>query len=223
MEVAPGKVTAVADQPETFKFTQKVLEEVYQIIAAFPEGRQRSALLPVLMIAQRENGNWLPKAAMDYVAELLDTPAMKVYEVATFYSMYNLEPMGKYHVQLCTTTPCWLRGSDEIVKACETHLGITLGETTTDGMFSLSEVECLGACVNAPMCQIKSSQHDAYYEDLNEESIVTVLKDLAEGRRMQGGSRAGRYASEPKEGLTTLDHQQELYQQHKKHSAQRTG
>lgn len=204
MQAASGKVAVPEAQPESFKFTQKALEEVRDIITRYPEGRQASALLPVLMIAQRECGNWLPKAAMDAVAGILDMPPIKVYEVATFYSMYNLAPMGKYHVQLCTTTPCWLRGSDAIVAAAKEHLGIGLGETTADGMFTLSEVECLGACVNAPMCQVKSSEHDAFYEDLTAESVVTLLKDLAEGRRMKAGSRAGRHASEPAGGLTTL-------------------
>lgn len=215
MDVPPGKVIAEKYQPEHFKFTQKVLEEVNDIIARYPEGRQASAVLPVLMIAQRECGNWLPKAAMDHVAELLDMPPMKVYEVATFYSMYNLEPLGKYHVQFCTTTPCWLRGSDDIVKACEEHLGVKLGETSTDGMFTLSEVECLGACVNAPMCQVKSDEHDAYYEDLTPESVVSLLRDLKEGRRMIGGSRAGRHSSEPETGPTVLDNQRALWEQAK--------
>ena len=204
MQAVSGKVAVPNVQPESFKFTQKVMEEVREIISRYPEGRQASALLPVLMLAQRECGNWLPRAAMEHVAELLDMPPMKVYEVATFYSMYNLEPMGKYHVQLCTTTPCWLRGSDAIVKAAKEHLGIGLGETTADGMFTLSEVECLGACVNAPMCQVKSSEHDAFYEDLSAESVVAMLKDLAEGRRMKAGSRNGRHSSEPAGGATTL-------------------
>lgn len=219
MDVPPGKVLAADQQPDHFKFTQKALDEVYAIIARYPEGRQASALLPVLMIAQREHHNWLPKAAMDVVAELLDMAPMKVYEVATFYSMYNLKPMGKYHVQLCTTTPCWLRGSDAIVKASEKYLGIGLGGTTDDGMFSLEEVECLGACVNAPMCQVKSADHDAYYEDLTEESVVTMLKDLAEGRRMVAGSRSGRHTSEPKEGPTTLQNQRDIWEQQTKNSA----
>jgi NADH-quinone oxidoreductase E subunit len=207
MEAAAGKIPVPEQQPESFRFTQRVLEEAREIIARYPEGRQASAVLPLLMLAQRECGNWLPKAAMDHVAELLELPPMKVYEVATFYSMYNLTPMGKYHVQLCTTTPCWLRGSDAIVKACQEYLGIGLGETSADGLFTLSEVECLGACVNAPMCQVKSANHDAYYEDLNPESVVAVLKDLANGRRMTGGSCAGRHSSEPAAGLTTLLHQ----------------
>ena len=208
MEAAAGKVPVPEHQPDTFRFTQKVLEEAREIINRYPEGRQASAVLPLLMMAQRECGNWLPRAAQDHVAELLDMPPMKVYEVATFYSMYNLTPMGKYHIQLCTTTPCWLRGSDAVVKACEEHLGIGLGETSADGMFTLSEVECLGACVNAPMCQVKSADHDAYYEDLTAESVVGVLKDLANGRRMTGGSRTGRHASEPAGGLTSLTYQQ---------------
>ncbi len=204
MHVPPGKVLAEEQQPASFAFSKKKLEEAQTIIARYPEGRQASAVMPLLMLAQRECDNWLSKAAMDYVAELLDMPPMKVYEVATFYSMYNLEPMGKYHVQLCTTTPCWLRGSDAIVKACEKHLGITLGQTSEDGMFTLDEVECLGACVNAPMCQITSGKHDAYYEDLTEETMVTLLKDLATGKRTTPGSCAGRHSSEPAGGVTTL-------------------
>lgn len=216
MDVPPGKVLAEAYQPASFKFTQRALEEIDAIIARYPEGRQASALLPVLMIAQREHDNWLPKAAMDTVARLLDMQPIKVYEVATFYSMYNLEPMGKYHVQLCTTTPCWLRGSDAIVKACKEHLGIGLGQTTPDGMFTLDEVECLGACVNAPMCQVTSSDHDSYYEDLDAETVVTMLKDLANNRHMKPGSRAGRHSSEPLTGPTTLANQREIWKKQRK-------
>jgi NADH-quinone oxidoreductase E subunit len=212
MDVPPGRVIVADAQPEHFKFTQKALEEINELISRYPEGRQASALLPVLMIAQREHQNWLPKAAMDTVAALLDMPAIKVYEVATFYSMYNLKPKGKYHVQLCTTTPCWLRGSDAVLNAAKEHLGVGLGQVSKDGLFSLEEVECLGACVNAPMCQVKSADHDAYYEDLDADSIVKLLKELAEGRRMKTGSRIGRTSSEPVTGPTTLLHQQAMWE-----------
>lgn len=215
MDVPPGKVIAVDAQPESFSFSRKAMEEAQAVIARYPKGRQASAVMPLLMLAQKECGNWLPKAAMDYVAEMLDMPPMKVYEVATFYSMYNLKPMGKYHVQLCTTTPCWLRGSDAIVKACEQHLGIGLGETTADGMFTLTEVECLGACVNAPMCQIKSATQDGFYEDLTPESVVGVLKDLAAGRKVSAGSQAGRHSSEPSAGLSSLKDQHRLWEKRK--------
>jgi NADH-quinone oxidoreductase E subunit len=213
MQVPPGKVLAEDQQPDHFAFSQETLERVQEIIARYPEGRQASAVLPVLMLAQQECGNWLPKAAMDYVAALLDMPPMKVYEVATFYSMYNLEPIGTYHVQLCTTTPCWLRGSDDIVRACEEFLGIKLGQTSEDGMFTLTEVECLGACVNAPMCQVKSAGHDVYYEDLDKDSMVALLQALADGAEPEGGSQAGRYASEPQTGPTVLANQQALWEQ----------
>lgn len=204
MKVPPGKVLAEEHQPESFAFSEPALEEAHRIVARYPEGRQASAVLPLLMMAQRECGNWLPKAAMDYVAAFLDMPAMKVYEVATFYSMYNLKPIGQYHVQVCTTTPCWLQGSDQIVKACEQSLGVSLGQTTEDGMFTLTEVECLGACVNAPMCQVTSAAFDTYYEDLTPETIQAILSQLAQGYQPQGGSYAGRHSSEPETGPTVL-------------------
>ena len=134
---------------------------------------------------------------------------IKVYEVATFYSMYNMKPLGKHHLQLCTTTPCWLRGSDAIVEACDQHLGIRPGQTTPDGQFTLTEVECLGACVNAPMCQITSSEHDAYFEDLTPDAMVHILRELEEGRQPVGGSYSGRMSSEPAKGPTTLSKQRE--------------
>ena len=146
-------------------------------------------------------GGWIPRAAMDHIAEILLMAPMKVYEVATFYSMYNLAPVGKYLVQVCTTTPCWLCGSDEIVKTCKTHLGIGMGETTKDGKFTLVEVECLGACVNAPMAQI----NDDFYEDLTAETTKEVLDLLAEGMQPTVGSQKGRKASMALSGPTTLE------------------
>ncbi|CAL1268255.1 unnamed protein product [Larinioides sclopetarius] len=137
---------------------------------------------------------------MNYVADYLKMPRMRVYEVATFYTMFNREPTGKYHVQVCTTTPCMLRGAVEVVERCKKNLGIKVGEMTKDGMFTLSEVECLGACVNAPMIQI----NDNYYEDLSLEDVDEILNDLKAGRTPKAGPRSGRLACEPAGGLTSL-------------------
>ncbi len=166
-------------QPESFEFTKANQKRVAEIIALYPPGRQQSAVMPLLDLAQRQvaeegakaeppYGGWIPRAAMDHIAEVLGMAPIKVYEVATFYSMYNLAPVGKYLVQMCTTTPCQLCGSDDIVKTCTKHLGIGMNETTEDGKFTLMEVECLGACVNAPMVQI----NDDYYEDLTVGSMT---------------------------------------------------
>jgi len=188
------------NQPATFAFTPENLKRAEQIIAKSPPGRQASAVLPLLDLAQRQNGNWLSRAAMDYVAALLDMPPIRVYEVATFYTMFNLQPVGRYFLQICTTTPCWLRGSDEVVRACERKLGIRMGETTPDGKFTMREVECLGACVNAPVVQI----NDDYYEDLDGESMEKLLDALARGERPAPGSVIGRQGSAPVGGPTTL-------------------
>lgn len=199
MHRTTGKV-APAPQPESFEFTPENLAEAQEIIARYPEGRQASAVLPLLMIVQRQAEGWVPKAGMDYVAHLLGMAPVRVYEVATFYTMYNMEPVGRHHVQICTTTPCWLRGSDDIVNACQKKLGIGLGETTADGQFTLQEVECLGACVNAPMVQITSygpEFRDEYYEDLTPESTTAILEGLAKGEFPKAGPQSGRHASEP--------------------------
>lgn len=187
-------------QAETFEFTAENLERARGIIAKYPEGRQASAVMPLLDLAQRQNGNWLPRVAMDYVADLLEMPRIRVYEVATFYTMYNREPVGQHCVQVCTTTPCWLRGSDGIVSACKRKLGVDPGETTDDGRFTVMEVECLGACVNAPMVQI----NDDYYEDLDPESMERILDALARGEKPAAGSVTGRRGSCPVGGPTTL-------------------
>ncbi len=181
------------EQPDSFTFTPEHAEKAKKIIAKYPAGRQASAVMPLLALAQRQNANWLPKAAMDYVAELLDMPPMRVYEVASFYTMYNLAPVGKHLVALCTTTPCWLRGSDAIVEACEKHLGISTGETTADGAFTLREAECLGACVNAPMMQVG----DHFYEDLTPENVVKLLDEFRSGNTPKPGPQSGRVSSEP--------------------------
>ena len=189
--------SAAVAQPTSFAFTPENLAKANAIIQKYPEGRQASAVMPLLHLAQQQHDNWLPRAAMDAVADMLGMPHVRVYEVATFYTMYNLAPVGTYHVQVCTTTPCWLRGSDDIVKAAEDHLGIKLGETTKDGKFTLRECECLGACVNAPMVQVDTKSSSVYYEDLTPESTTQMLKDLAAGKIPREGSQTGRKSSEP--------------------------
>jgi NADH-quinone oxidoreductase E subunit len=147
----------------------------------------------LLDLAQRQNNGWLTREAMDYIASVINLAPIRVYEVATFYSMYNLQPVGKFLLQICTTTPCQLRGAEQIMAACKKHLGIELNETTIDEFFTIKEVECLGACVNAPIVQI----NDDYYEDLSADKIIEILQMLKEGRKVEIGSQTGRNASEP--------------------------
>ncbi|MBT3330440.1 MAG: NADH-quinone oxidoreductase subunit NuoE [Rhodospirillaceae bacterium] len=195
------RVPAPADQqPDSFAFTAENLEVAKRHIAKYPPRRQASAVMPLLDLAQRQHENWLPRAAMDAVAEMLEMPRIRVYEVATFYTMYNLAPVGQHFVQICTTTPCWLRGSDDVVSACKSKLGIEMGDTTADGKFTVIEVECLGACVNAPMMQI----NDDYYEDLTAASTIAVLEALAKGETPKVGPQSGRHTTEPAGGPTTL-------------------
>jgi len=188
------------EQPASFAFSSDNEKKVAAIIAKFPEGRQQSAVMPMLDLAQRQHDGWLPRAAMVHVANLLGMPEIRVFEVATFYTMYNLAPIGRHHVQVCTNLPCWLRGSETIVRACQNRLGIGIGETTEDGNFTLSEAECLGACVNAPMMQIG----DDYYEDLDADSTTAVLEALANGETPKPGPQNGRKGCEPAGGLTSL-------------------
>jgi NADH-quinone oxidoreductase subunit E len=192
--------TAHVEQPASFEFNPQNLERAKKIIAKYPPGKQQSAVMPLLDLAQRQHDNWLPIAAMEYIAKMLDMAPIRVREVATFYTMYNHAPLGRHHVQICTTTPCWLRGSDGVVEACEKRLGIKLGETTADRQFTLAEVECLGACVNAPMMQVG----DDYYEDLTPETTVKVLDALARGEKPTPGNQSKRLTSSPEGGFTTL-------------------
>ena len=187
-------------QPESFEFTAENLEKAKAYIAKYPPGRQASAVLPLLDLAQRQSGGWLPLAAMHHVAEILEMPRIRVYEVATFYTMLNLRPVGRYLLQACTTTPCWLRGSDAVVAACEKKLGIGIGGTSDDGLFTLVEVECLGACVNAPILQV----NDDFYEDLDGASTEALLDALRAGKAPPPGSLNGRRSSAPMKGKTTL-------------------
>jgi NADH-quinone oxidoreductase subunit E len=186
-------ITEPVLQPASFAFTPENLEQAKRMIDRYPPGRQASAVLALLDLAQRQHGGWLPRPAMEYVARVLDMAAIRVYEVATFYTMFNLKPVGKHHVQICRTTPCWLRGADELTQACRMKLGIGLKERTADGKFSLIEVECLGACVNAPVVQI----NDDFYEDLDPQKLAAILDTLARGERPKTGSQVGRQGSAP--------------------------
>jgi NADH-quinone oxidoreductase E subunit len=196
----PADAVTPFEQPESFEFTPENLEQAKAHIAKYPPGRQASAVLPLLWIAQYQNSGWLPRVAMDYVAGLLEMAPIRVYEVATFYTMFNLRPVGRHLLQACTTTPCWLRGSDAVVEACERKLGISMGGTTPDGLFTLVEVECLGACVNAPILQV----NDDFYEDLDGPATEKLLDALREENPPPPGSVIGRHGSEPVTGRTTL-------------------
>jgi NADH-quinone oxidoreductase E subunit len=195
-----GVHAAPFTQPASFAFTAENLELAQKHIAKYPEGRQQSAVMPLLDIAQRQNDGWLPEAAIRVIGEMLNMPYIRVYEVASFYTMYNLVPVGRHFVQVCTTTPCWLRGSDEVMEACRQKLGVKNGQTTADGQFTLLEVECLGACVNAPMMQIG----DDYYEDLDADSTARILDDLKAGREPKVGPQINRQNAAPEGGPTTL-------------------
>jgi len=195
-----SSVPDIAHQPANFAFTPENLERARQAIAKYPPGRQASAVLALLDLAQRQSGGWLPRAAMDYVAGILDMAPIRVYEVATFYTMFNLQPAGKYHLQVCRTTPCWLRGADDLTEACKRKLGIGLKGRTADGTFSLIEVECLGACVNAPVVQI----NDDLYEDLDAKKLEALLDALARGEKPKIGSQIGRQGSAPEGGPQVL-------------------
>jgi len=187
-------------QPDTFEFTPVNVERARAHIAKYPPGREASAVLPLLDLAQRQMGGWVPRAAMDYVAGLLGVAPIRVYEVATFYTMFNLRPVGRYLLQVCTTTPCWLRGSDAVVAACEKKLGIGIGGKTEDGLFSMIEVECLGACVNAPVLQV----NDDFYEDLDGPATEALIDALRADSPPPPGSVIGRHGSAPVGGKTTL-------------------
>jgi NADH-quinone oxidoreductase E subunit len=191
----------MTDNAETFAFTAENLEAAKVILAKYPADRTASAVMPLLTLAQRQNANWLPRAAMDVVADMVGLEPIRVYEVATFYTMYNLKPVGKNFVQVCTNISCLLKGSDDVFKVCKEKLGINSGETTPDGQFTLLEVECLGACVNAPMMQVG----DDYYEDLTAETTEKIIDALAKGETPPAGSQAGkRVGCQPAGGLTTL-------------------
>ena len=200
---AQGK--AHAEQPTHFAFDEESEREVAKFIARYPAGKQASAVIPLLYVVQRQMGRqtgsaWVPKVAMDVIAQRLGMPAIRVYEVATFYLMFNTKPIGRYHLQVCGTTPCMLRGSDDVLRACKDAGGLKgYGDTSADGLFTLTEVECLGACVNAPILQVD----DDYYEDLDYARTVELIEALKRGERPPHGSSIGRQASAPEGGPNT--------------------
>jgi len=189
-----NKVYNISD--EIFNWSDDNFKRVSKIIKKYPNSKQQSAVIPLLDLAQRQNSGWLSKTAIEKVAETLSMSYIRVLEVATFYSMFNLEPVGENFVQICRTTPCWLRGSDKLVKAAREVSNINLGETSNDKKFTIVEVECLGACCNAPMVQI----NDYYYEDLDEDSFKKILTDLKNNKSITKGSQIGRQTSHPQRG-----------------------
>jgi len=188
------------EQPETFKFNDKSMEAANKIVSNYPNGKQQSAVMALLYIAQRQNDNWIPLQAMKYIAKFLDMPYIKVYEVATFYSMYNLSPVGKYFFQICTTTPCMLRGAYDLVKVCKNKISEKENVLSDDGKISWMEVECLGACVNAPMMQV----NDDYYEDLNDKKLEEIIETIYQNKIPKPGSYSGRINTEPVNNRKTL-------------------
>ena len=191
----------IADnQPDSFAFTKENEAEIRRIVAKYPKGRQASAVMPLLDLAQRQHDNWIPMKAIELIARKLDMAEIRVLEVATFYTMFNLKPVGKYFLQACTTTPCWLRGSDNMMRCIKDRYGISSGETSECGRFTLLEVECLGACVNAPILQV----NDDFYEDLDYASTGALLDTLEADAPLAVGSVTGRSGSEADGGATTL-------------------
>jgi NADH-quinone oxidoreductase subunit E len=194
------------EEPKSFAFDAESVAQIDRIVARYPEGKQASAVIPLLYVAQKQMGRqtgsgWVPRVAMDAVAVRLAMAPIRVYEVATFYFMFNTKPIGRFHLQVCGTTPCWLRGSDEVLRACKDagHLK-GYGDSSEDGLFTLTEVECLGACVNAPILQVD----DDYYEDLTYETTVQLIEALKRGERPKPGSVIGRQTSAPAGGPDTL-------------------
>jgi NADH-quinone oxidoreductase E subunit len=186
-------------QPKEFKFSDENLKQAELILKKYPEKNKKSAVMPFLYLAQKQNKNWIPLAAMKYIAKYLSMPYISVYEVATFYTMYNLAPVGKHFVQVCTTTPCLLRGADKIVNLCKEKISLKENEISKNGNCSWTEVECLGACVNAPMVQI----NEDYYEDLDERSTKKILDALINDKPIKTGSFRGRKNTAPEKSLAT--------------------
>ena len=180
-------------QPKEFKFTSDNLNKAKNILKMYPTEYKESSIMPLLSIAQNQNNGWLPKKAIEYVSNFVDVPEIKVLEIATFYSMYNLSPVGKYHIEICTTTPCMLRGSDLMLDLCKKKLGLNVGDISEDKIFSLGKVECLGACVNAPIVKINEN----YYEDLNSNSFELLINNIKSGKKVKIGPQSKRKGSEP--------------------------
>jgi NADH-quinone oxidoreductase E subunit len=195
------KITSYRRAPsQEFAFTPENLKKAQAFMARYPEGRQASAVISLLYIAQDQNGGWVSPAAIEHVAEVLDMAPIRVHEITTFYTMFNLKPVGKHLIQVCRTTPCWLRGAAELTRTCQKKLGVGFNEVTSDGQFSIMEVECLGACANAPMVQI----NDDYYEDLTPERLSEIIDDLRAGKDVPVGPQSGRQGSAPEGGAATL-------------------
>ena len=188
------------EQPDKFEFNPKNLEIANKIISNYPKGKQKSAVMPLLYIAQNQNDNWIPLPAIKYISKVLSMPYIKVYEVATFYSMYNLSPVGKYFVQICTTTPCMIRGAYKLVEVCKEKISEKEKSLSKDGKCSWMEFECLGACVNAPMMQI----NEDYYEDLDKEKCEKIINQIINDKKPKEGSYRGRTNSEPENNRKTL-------------------
>ena len=187
-------------QPEIFEFSKDNLSHAEKEIKKYPKNRKGSAILALLFLVQKQNDNWIPLSAIKYVAKLLNVPYIKVYEVCTFYSMFNLTPVGKYFVQVCTTTPCMIRGAKKIIEVCKNHISENEMELSKNKICSWTEVECLGACVNAPMMQINQD----YFEDLNENKTEEIIKSLLEDKLPKPGSAKNRKNTSPENGRTTL-------------------
>ena len=194
----PGMINAIIDNVnDVFEWSEENFSKAKNIIEKYPNGRQQSAVIPLLDLAQRQNKGWLNKKAIEKVAETLSMSFIRVLEVATFYSMFNLEPIGKNYIQICRTTPCWLRGSNKLSEVARNITGCKLGETSNDKKFTVVEVECLGACCNAPMVQI----NDDYYEDLDENNFRDLLNNLLKDTKIKKGSQIGRQSSDPKRDI----------------------
>ena len=187
-------------QPDNFEFNLENISLEKKIIGNYPNGRQKSAVMALLYIAQRQNNNWIPLSAMKYIAKFLNIPYIKVYEVATFYSMYNLSPVGEYFIQVCTTTPCMIRGAYKLIEACKEKISNNSNEISVNNKCSWIEVECLGACVNAPIVQINKD----YYEDLDKEKMHKIIDKINKNEKINPGSYRGRKNSEPENGRKTL-------------------
>ena len=191
----PGMINEITNENfEVFEWSEEIFSKVKAVIKKYPTNKQQSAVIPVLDLAQRQNKGWLTKSAIEKVAETLSMSFIRVMEVATFYSMFNLQPIGENFIQICRTTPCWLRGSNKLLKIAKEETGCNLGDTSEDNKFTLVEVECLGACCNAPMVQI----NDDYYEDLDEDNFRQLILKLKNNQSVNTGSQIGRLSSEPK-------------------------
>ena len=188
------------EQPDKFEFTSDNLEKAKKIIKKYPDNKQQSAVMPLLYLVQKQNNNWIPLAAMKYIGKLLEMPYIKVYEVATFYTMYNLTPVGRHFIQVCTTTPCLIRGANKLIEACKEKISPNENELSKGKNCSWMEVECLGACVNAPMMQI----NDNYYEDLDKEKTLKIIDKILVGETPEPGSYRGRLNAEPENNRKTL-------------------